>query len=53
MTQLNTWVSVMGVKDATDNLVNSVLGKLGEAFEPLTHDLTASGTKTFDRLFLS
>ena len=53
MTQLNTWVSIMGVKDATDNLVNSVLGKLGEAFEPLTHDLTASGTKTYDRLFLS
>ncbi|MCV3216745.1 hypothetical protein OGM63_25115 [Plectonema radiosum NIES-515] len=53
MTQLDTWVSIMGVKDATDNLVNSVLGKLGEAFEPLTGNLSASGTKTFDRLFLS
>jgi hypothetical protein len=53
MTQLDTWVSIMGVKDATDNLVNSVLGKLGEAFEPLTGDLSASGTKTYDRLFLS
>ncbi len=53
MTQLDTWVSIMGVKDATDNLVNSVLGKLGEAFEPLTGNLTASGSKTYDRLFLS
>jgi hypothetical protein len=53
MTQLDTWVSIMGVKDATDNLVNSVLGKLGEAFEPLTANLSASGTKTYDRLFLS
>ena len=53
MTQLDTWVSIMGVKDATDNLVNSVLSKLGEAFEPLTGDLSASGTKTYDRLFLS
>jgi hypothetical protein len=53
MTQLNTWVSVMGVKDATDNLIGSVMGKLGEAFEPLTGDVSASGSKTFDRLFLS
>ncbi|MGI8503621.1 MAG: hypothetical protein ACR2LR_21190 [Hassallia sp.] len=53
LTQLNTWVSVMGVKDATDNLIDSVIGKLGQAFEPLTHDLTASGTDTFNRLFLS
>ncbi|MBW4569241.1 MAG: hypothetical protein KME31_14835 [Tolypothrix carrinoi HA7290-LM1] len=53
LTQLNTWVSVMGVKDATDNLIGSVIGKLGEAFEPLTGDLSASGTDTYNRLFLS
>jgi hypothetical protein len=53
LTQLNTWVSVMGVKDATDNLINSVIGKLGEAFVPLTGNLSASGTDTFNRLFLS
>ncbi|MBD2605644.1 hypothetical protein H6G81_14175 [Scytonema hofmannii FACHB-248] len=53
LTELNTWVSVIGVKDATDNLIDSVIGKLGEAFVPLAGNLSASGTDTFNRLFLS
>ena len=51
LSQLNTWQSGMGVKDATDNLVDSLMGKLGEVFQPLTGDLSASGSDTYNRLF--
>jgi hypothetical protein len=48
---LNTSVLSMGVKDAIDNLVDSVMGTLGKVFEPLKGDLSASGTKTYNQLF--
>ncbi|GAB1540665.1 hypothetical protein NUACC21_33340 [Scytonema sp. NUACC21] len=51
--QLDNLVLTMGIKDAADNLVNSLVGRFGGAFEPLTGELSEGGRKTYDRLFYS
>jgi hypothetical protein len=51
--KLDNLVLSMGIKDSADNLVNSLIGKFGGAFEPLTGDLTEGGRKTYDKLFYS
>ncbi len=51
--KLDNLVLSMGIKDSADNLVNSLIGKFGGAFEPLTGELTEGGRKTYDKLFYS
>ncbi|ARV62712.1 hypothetical protein BZZ01_32375 [Nostocales cyanobacterium HT-58-2] len=43
----------IGTKDAADNLVNSLLGKFGDAFQPLTGDFDESTLKTYNQLLYS
>ncbi|MUG92142.1 hypothetical protein F7734_06580 [Scytonema sp. UIC 10036] len=51
--KLDDLVLSMGIKDGADNLVNSLIGKFGGAFEPLTGELTEAGRKTYNQLFYS
>ncbi|KYC41761.1 hypothetical protein WA1_17175 [Scytonema hofmannii PCC 7110] len=51
--KLDNLVMSMGIKDSADNLVNSLIGKFGGAFEPLTGELTEGGRKTYNQLFYS
>ncbi|MFH7026779.1 MAG: hypothetical protein ACHBN1_15550 [Heteroscytonema crispum UTEX LB 1556] len=53
LTKLDTLVLGIGIKDAADNLVDSLMGKFGEVFQPLTGNLSKSGTQTFNQQFLS
>lgn len=53
LSNLDTLTLGMGVKDAVDNLANSFIGKMGEAFLPLTGDLGDLARQTYDRLILS
>ncbi len=43
----------VGVKNATDTLVDSMLGKMAEMFMPLTEDLGESAMNTYNQQFLS
>ena len=52
LTQIDTLKLSVGVKDATNNLVSSLIGSLGEALMPLTGDLGASGLQTYNQLIL-
>ncbi|MBE9215468.1 hypothetical protein IQ247_22855 [Plectonema cf. radiosum LEGE 06105] len=50
----NTTMSLgMGVKDATDNLVDAMLGKMAGMFMPLTEDLGESAMNTYKEQFLA
>jgi hypothetical protein len=51
--KLDNLVLSVGIKDAADSLVNSLFGKFGDAFQPLTGDFSESTRKTFDSLFYS
>jgi hypothetical protein len=52
LTQLNTLGSGLEVKDAANNLIDTILHKMGEAFLPLTTDLDSTASETYNRLFL-
>jgi len=52
LASIDTLVQVMGIQDAINNMIGSVMGKMGQAFEGLGN-LSGSGTQTFDRLILS
>ena len=49
--KLDNLVLSIGVKDAADNLVNSLFGKFADAFQPLTSDFSASTRKTYDQFY--
>ncbi|MBW4592907.1 MAG: hypothetical protein KME46_08275 [Brasilonema angustatum HA4187-MV1] len=51
--KLDNLVLSMGIKDAGDNLVNSLFSKFADAFQPLTGNLGESGLKTYNQLFYS
>jgi hypothetical protein len=51
--KLDNLVLSMGIKDAGDNLVNSLFTKFADAFQPLTGNLGESGLKTYNQLFYS
>jgi len=51
LAQLDTLLLGVGTKSAADDLVGSLMDKLGEVFQPLTTDLQASGLNTFNHLF--
>ncbi|MEC4813741.1 MAG: hypothetical protein SAK29_10795 [Scytonema sp. PMC 1069.18] len=53
LTKLDTLVLSMGIKDAADNLIDSLTGQFGLAFEPLKGDLTEAGNKTYNDLFFA
>ena len=43
----------LGVKSSANNLVDSFISKMGEAFQPLTGDLSSSGLDSYNNLLLS
>ncbi|MDF5723574.1 MAG: hypothetical protein PUP91_24520 [Rhizonema sp. PD37] len=43
----------LGVKGSANNLVDSFISKMGEAFQPLTGDLSSSGLDSYNKLLLS
>jgi hypothetical protein len=43
----------VGVKNATDSLVDSMLGKMAGMFMPLTEDLGESAMNTFNEQFFT
>jgi hypothetical protein len=51
--KLDNLVLSIGIKDAADNLVNSLFTKFADAFQPLTSDFSATNRQTFDSLFYS
>ncbi|KAB8332086.1 hypothetical protein SD80_021525 [Scytonema tolypothrichoides VB-61278] len=51
--KLDNLVLSVGIKDAADNLVNSLFSKFADALYPLTSDLGESGLKTYNQLFYS
>ncbi|MGH7998858.1 MAG: hypothetical protein ACREPR_05375 [Brasilonema sp.] len=51
--KLDNLVLSMGIKDAGESLVNSLVGKFADAFQPLTGDLGESTLKTYNQLFYS
>ncbi|NMG10969.1 hypothetical protein [Brasilonema sp. UFV-L1] len=51
--KLDNLVLSIGVKDAGDNLINSLAGKFADAFQPLTGGLGESALKTYNQLFYS
>lgn len=53
LTQLNTIASGLEIKNAADNLIDTILHKFGEAFLPLTSDLDKTASKTYNKLLLS
>ncbi len=54
LNQLDTLVLQLGIKDATDSLVNTLMSGMGEIFMPLTKDnVSESGMQTYNNLFLS
>ncbi|MBW4499768.1 MAG: hypothetical protein KME57_09400 [Scytonema hyalinum WJT4-NPBG1] len=49
--KLDNLVLSIGVKDAADNLVNSLFGKFADAFQPLTSDFSESTRKSYDQFY--
>lgn len=49
--KLDNLVLSVGIKDAADTLVDSLVGKFADAFQPLTGDLGESALKTYYQLF--
>jgi hypothetical protein len=49
--KLDNLVLSVGIKDAADTLVDSLVSKFADAFQPLTGDLGESALKTYNQLF--
>ncbi len=52
LASLDTLVQVMGIQDAINNMIGSVMGKMGQTFESLGN-FSDSSAQTFDRLIVS
>ncbi|BAZ24655.1 hypothetical protein NIES4073_55520 [Kalymmatonema gypsitolerans NIES-4073] len=49
--KLDNLVLSVGIKDAADNLVNSLFTKFADAFQPLTGDFTAATRQSYDQFY--